>query len=268
MRAVRIERLIRIASRMLLSPSRPLSLTETAAGFGVSKTLISDDIEIISEALKGEGVGSVVTDRGRSGGAYFLASPSVAYRKGRLKRLADTLSVPERLLPGDLVYYTDVLFDPGIASFLGFTIASMFEAQKPNVVLTTEVKGIPFAFFTAYALGVPLAVCRFRNRPSDGPAVGVHFPMSNGEVRTMYLGTRLLGQSSKVLVIDDFMRGGSTAAGMLHIAREFGASVVGVGIFISSPEPKKKAVADYRALLTLNVKNGIPKLSVSESAAD
>jgi hypothetical protein len=31
-----------------------MSLTETAAGFGVSKTLVSDDIEIISEALKND----------------------------------------------------------------------------------------------------------------------------------------------------------------------------------------------------------------------
>ncbi|MDR0617005.1 MAG: pur operon repressor [Synergistaceae bacterium] len=264
MRGKRTERLIRIASRMLLGPSRQLSLTGTAANFSVSKTLISDDIEIISEALQSEGVGKVVTDRGRSGGAYFLPSPSAEYRMDKLKQLADKLSVPERLLPGDLVYYTDVLFDPDIASFLGFTMASMFDPQKPTVVMTSEVKGIPFAFFTAYALGVPMAVCRFRNRPSDGPAVGVHFPMSSGEVRTMYLGTRLLGPSSKVLIVDDFMRGGSTSAGMLLMAREFAASVVGVGIFISSPEPRKKAVTDYSSLLTLNVKNGVPKLSVSD----
>jgi purine operon repressor len=252
---------------MLLSPSRQLSLTDTASGFGVSKTLISDDIEIISEALQSEGVGSIVTDRGRSGGAYFLPSPSGDYRLKKLKQLADKLSVSERLLPGDLVYYTDVLFDPDIASFLGFTMASLFDDNRPSVVMTSEVKGIPFAFFTAYALGVPMAVCRFRNRPSDGPAVGVHFPMSNGEVRTMYLGTRLLDSSSRVLVVDDFMRGGSTAAGMLLMAREFSATVVGVGVFIGSPEPKKKAVMDYRSLLTLSVKDGVPMLSVSSNGS-
>jgi purine operon repressor len=249
---------------MLLSPSRQLSLTDTASGFSVSKTLVSDDIEIISEALRSEGVGSIVTDRGRSGGAYFLPDPSAEYRLSRLQLLADKLSVPERLLPGDLVYYTDVLFDPDIASFLGFTMASLFDHNKPTVVMTSEVKGIPVAFFTAYALGVPLAVCRFRNRPSDGPAVGVHFPMSNGEVRTMYLGTRLLDSSSRVLVVDDFMRGGSTAAGMLLMAREFNASVVGVGVFVSASEPKKKALTEYRSLLSLSVKGGTPKLSVSD----
>jgi purine operon repressor len=251
---------------MLLSPSRQLSLTDTASGFSVSKTLISDDIEIISEALQSEGVGSVVTDRGRSGGAYFLPSPSGEYRLSRLRQLAEKLSVPERLLPGDLVYYTDLLFDPDIASFLGFTMASLFDENKPTVVMTSEVKGISVALFTAYALGVPMAVCSFRNRPSDGPAVGVHFPMSNGEVRTMYLGTRLLDSSSHVLIVDDFMRGGSTATGMLLMAREFNSSVVGIGVFIGSPEPRIKAVANYSALLTLAVKNGVPRLSVSDTS--
>jgi purine operon repressor len=248
---------------MLLRPSRQLSLTDTASGFKVSKTLVSDDIEIISEALLSEGVGSIVTDRGRSGGAYFMPSPSKDYRIAKLRGLADILSVPERLLPGGLVYYTDLLFDPDWASFLGFTMASLFNESKPTVVLTSEVKGIPVAFFTAYALGVPLAVCRFRNRPSDGPAVGVHFPTGSGDVRTMYLGTRFISPSSRVLIVDDFMRGGSTAAGMLLMTREFNASVVGVGIFIASSGRGKKSVTDYRSLLELSVEQGVPKLSVS-----
>ena len=264
MRGKRTERLIRIASRMLLKPSKPLSLTETAAGFDVSKTLISDDIEIISEALKDEGVGSIVTDRGRSGGAYFMPAPSQERRTGKLEELASALSVAERLLPGGLVYYTDLLFEPEWASFLGFTMASMFEDKKANVVMTSEVKGIPVAFFTAYAMGVPLAVCRFRNRPSDGPAVGVHYPTGSGDVRTMYLGTRFLGHTSKVLIVDDFMRGGSTAYGMQLMAREFGAELAGVGIFISSSEPRTKAVSDYRSLLALSVENGVPSVTVSE----
>ena len=46
-------------------------------------------------------------------------------------------------------------------------MASLFTETEPDVVMTSEVKGIPIAMFAAYALGVPLAVCRFRNRPSD-----------------------------------------------------------------------------------------------------
>lgn len=56
-----------------------------------------------------------------------------------------------------------------------------------------------------------------RNRPSDGSAVAVHFPTKTGEVRAMYMGTKQLERGSRVLIVDDFMRGGSTAAGMLFV---------------------------------------------------
>lgn len=247
-----------------MNPSKQLSLTETAASFGVSKTLISDDIELISGAIEEEGIGSVLTDRGRTGGAYFVPSTSPNLRNARMSELCEQLSVRERMLPGGLVFYTDTLFDPEWASFLGFTMSSLFSARKPDVVMTTEVKGIPIAFFTAYALGVPLAVCRFRNRPSDGSAVGVHFQTGSGDVRTMYLSTRCISSGSRVLIVDDFMRGGSTAYGMLSMASEFDADVVGVGVFISSVEPQKKAIADYKALLELSVVDDLPSLSVSK----
>ena len=97
----------------------------------------------------------------------------------------------------------------------------------------------------------PMAVCRFRNRPGDGPAVAVHYPSGSGEVRTMFMGTRFLTSGKRALIIDDFMRGGSTAAGMLLVAKEFGAQVIGIGIFIAASEPEKKAVSEYRSLLRL-----------------
>ena len=263
MKGKRTERLIRIASRMLTNPSRPISLTETAVAFNVSKTLISDDVEIISNAIAEEGIGNILTDRGRTGGSYFIPSLSCEYRTSKLTEIANILSVPERLLPSGLVYYTDLLFDPAWASFLGFTVASMFIDKSPNVVITSEVKGIPVAFFTAYALGVPLAVCRFRNRPSDGSAVGVHYPTGSDDIRTMYLGTKLLTPSCNVLVVDDFMRGGSTISGMLTMVREFGSSVAGIGVFISSHLQGRRAPFDYKSLLELTVEGGTPKLHVS-----
>ena len=79
----------------------------------------------------------------------------------------------------------------------------------------------------------------------------------------MSLPKRSLRVGARVLIVDDFMRGGSTAAGMLLMARQFDAEVVGVGIFIASEEPKTKAVPEYRSLLTLSHENGTGKLKVT-----
>jgi purine operon repressor len=251
MRGQRTERLVRLAANFIMFPSKLVSLTDLAAKFNVSKTVISDDVEVINSAVSAEGFGQMQVDRGRSGGARFVPICTSEYRERVLKATAEKLTDPDRILPGGLIYYSDLIFNPELAVSLGYAMASLFTDSEPDVVMTSEVKGIPIAMFAAYALGVPLAVCRFRNRPSDGAAVGVHYPTGNGDVKTMYMGTRQLKKGCRVLVVDDFMRGGSTASGMLLMAKQFDAEVAGIGIFIASAEPVAKAVPSYRSLLTL-----------------
>lgn len=265
MRGQRTERLVRLASRFMLCPSKLISLTDLAGKFNVSKTVISDDVEVINAAMVGEGIGQMQVDRGRSGGARFIPSCNEERRLSILNNVAETLMDPDRYLPGGLIYYSDLIFNPEIALALGHTMASLFTDSEPDVVMTSEVKGIPLAMFAAYALGVPLAVCRFRNRASDGSAVGVHYPCTNGDVKTMYMGTRHLKRGSRVLIVDDFMRGGSTVAGMLLMTKQFEAEVAGVGIFIASDRPEEKAIDNYRSLLTLSSKDGVATLKVTDN---
>ena len=266
MRGQRTERLIRTAARFLTCPSKQLSLTSLAEDFLVSKTVISDDVAIINEALTREGMGGINVDRGRTGGASFFPRMAPAVRDALLKEIMDILNMEDRFLPGGLVYYSDILFNPHFALRLGYAMASMFSETRPDIIMTSEVKGIPIAIFTAHALGIPLAVCRFRNRASDGSAVGVHYPSTKtGEVKAMYMWTKQLQRGKRVLIVDDFMRGGSTAAGMLLVAKEFGAEVAGIGVFMAASEPEQKAVSSWQALLRLDeTENRQPRVSLWE----
>lgn len=264
MRGSRTERLIRIVSRFLRFPSRQVSLTQLADTFKVSKTVVSDDVSIIDRAFNDEGIGGISVDRGRTGGAFFVPSVSSEYRKKVLKDLLKKLSASDRVLPGGLIYYGDLLFDPEVVFPLGMIMSSLFKNAKADIVLTTEVKGIPLALSTAHFLGVPLAVCRFRNRASDGSAVTVHYPATNGEVRAMYLGTRILSEGKNVVIIDDFMKGGSTASGMKLVVKEFGANVAGTGVFITTSLPEKKAIDNYRTLLRLEGSPESPSIVICE----
>jgi len=265
MRCSRTDRLIRVVSRFLRFPSRQVSLTQLADLFKVSKTVISDDVSIINRALTEEGLGGVSVDRGRTGGAFFVPYVSEKYRNEILSDLLKKLSTKDRVLPGGLIYYGDLLFDPVYVFPLGMIMASQFRNSKADIVLTTEVKGIPLAMATAHYLGVPLAVCRFRNRASDGSAVTVHYPATNGEVRAMYLGTRVLSRGKNVVIIDDFMKGGSTASGMKLVVKEFGAELSGTGVFITTSLPEKKAIEDYRSLLKLEGSADAPRIVITEN---
>jgi purine operon repressor len=256
MKGQRTERLIRITSKFLSFPSRLISMTQLAEGFSVSKTVISDDVAIVSEALTKEGYGHVIVDRGRTGGAFYIPTLQEEKRRSFLQELADTLSDPDRLLPGGLIYYADILFNPIYSDMLGLIFATEFKDVRPTLIMTSEVKGIPLGLATARSLGVPLAVCRFRNRASDGPAVCVHYPTQSGEVRSMYMGTKQLSPGERVLLIDDFMHCGSTAAGMAQVVHEFRAELVGTGIFIATDDPEEKFIDDYKSLLKLSLSDG------------
>lgn len=263
MRGLRTERLLRVAARLMDAPSTPLSLTALASDFNVSKTVISDDIVLLSQALEAEGLGRVVVDRGRSGGAYYQPRLTAARRAALLTDMAELLSQPARQLPAGFIYYSDVLFNPAYSAKLGAVMATLFARTDPTIVMTSEVKGIPLGLSAARALGVPLALCRFRNRASDGPAVCVHYPTPTGEARAVYMGTKQLNSSDRVIILDDFVRGGSTLRGMCQVVDEFGASIVAKGAFIMASEPKEKAVGDIISLLNLSSRR---ELTVSNDA--
>ena len=55
---------------------------------------------------------------------------------------------------------------------------------------------------------------------------------NNSKVESMSLPRKALKPGSKVILIDDFMRGGGTIKGMIELMNEFGAEVIGTGVFI------------------------------------
>jgi purine operon repressor len=255
MKIKRMDRILRIASKLFLYPSKQFSITKIAEFFGVSKTVISEDISLLAQAVEQEGYGSVEVGRGRNGGAFFHPSLEDTKREEWLQEIVSLLEDPERVLPGGILYYSDIIFNPFYCFRLGYILASHFASSGADAVMTSEVKGIPLGMFTAHALGIPVVLCRFRNRPSDGSAVAVHYPAMGGDMRTMYMGMRQLKEKKKILIIDDFMRGGSTVAGMLQVARESGIPVAWVGVFLASnaPSPSRLSLPEVHALLEVKV---------------
>ena len=83
---------------------------------------------------------------------------------------------------------------------------------------------------------------------------------NTSKVESMSLPRKALKPDSKVIIIDDFMRGGGTIKGMIDLMTEFGAEVVGTGVFISTTQPEEKMVKNYISLIELDVQGD--KISV------
>jgi purine operon repressor len=71
----------------------------------------------------------------------------------------------------------------------------------------------------------------------------------------MSLSRRTLPVESRVVIIDDFMKAGGTAKGMVELLLEFKSKVLGIGVLIDTKTPEKKLVEEYYSLLKLEIVN-------------
>ena len=67
----------------------------------------------------------------------------------------------------------------------------------------------------------------------------------------MSLSRRALSPGMKVVIVDDFMKAGGSARGLVDLVAEFGAEVAGIGVLVETAEPRQKLVAEYLSLAVL-----------------
>lgn len=251
-RWTRSQRLIYMMKLLAERPGELIPLHFFAERFNAAKSTISEDIALVKEALEAEGSGLVRTYTGASGGVQYWPFPSPAEIRTTLDELSRMLEDPSRILPGGFIYMTDIITHPVWSARIGEILASRFYSAAPDVVLTLETKGIPLALMTARAMGIPMVMARREGRVTEGPSVTIHYISgSSRRISAMTVGLRALQRDSRVLIVDDFMKAGATARGMVDLVSELGATVVGVGIFVATAEPQKKRVDEYVSLLTL-----------------
>jgi purine operon repressor len=199
------------------------------------------------------GLGTIETVAGAAGGIRFISKVSAEETNKLLHELASRLAEPDRIIPGGFLYMSDLLFTPHLMVKEGEIFMERLDHLMPDYILTVETKGIPLAFLTARAFDLPLITVRRGSKVTEGSAVSINYVSgSSKRIQTMSLPKRALPAGAKVLIIDDFMKAGATARGMVDLANEVGAKVVGIGVLVATAEPKDKLVEDYLSLLILH----------------
>jgi purine operon repressor len=249
----RMERLVAITKILTDRPCHLFPLSYFSAIFDAAKSTLSEDMVTIRLGLNQFGLGTLETVPGASGGVRFLPYRSVEGMNQVLTEIADKLASSDRLIPGGFLYMSDILFAPHFMTRVGEIFMTRFHNLRPDYIMTVETKGIPLAFETARAFNLPLVIARSDSRVTEGSSVNINYVSgSSKRIQTMSLPRRALHQGAKVLIIDDFMKAGGTARGMVDLAQEVGAEVVGIGVLVATAEPAAKLVEDYRALLILH----------------
>lgn len=248
----RTERLAAMTQTLIKAPNKSLALSAFCETFDIAKSTASEDLDIIRTAMKRFKFGTLETLPGAAGGVRFR--PLVAHEDGYadVQELCARLSVPGRVLPGELLYIADLVGDPETLLRMGEIVASEYYDAAPDFVLTMEMQGIPLAMMTARALGVPVVIARRSVKAYEGAAVHITYPVGSS-FKTMSLPKRLVKEGQRTVIVDDVLRTGGTLAGMKSLMDEFNVTVEGTSVLIAT----EQAQCDNPGVRPLMVMEGV-----------
>ena len=250
----RNERMSAMMKILADTPNHIFTLSYFCEMFGAAKSTMSEDIDILRNVVKTFGLGELETVTGAAGGVRYRTRVSRKDAREYVQSLCEELSGTQRVLPGGFLYYSDILSNPEIVRRMGNILATVYYDAAPDFVLTMETKGIPVALATANALGVPLVIARRSSKVYEGSAVNINYVSgSSRTIETMSLSRRAVREGQKALIVDDFLKGGGTAKGMVDLMHEFSVTVVGMAFVMSTAAPEKKRVSGERSLMVLDI---------------
>ena len=253
MKFKRTERIGAIVKILSDNPNRIYTLSFFTEKFNAAKSTISEDLLVVKNVFEKLELGRVITISGAAGGVKYIPKTSIVENKQFLMELCEKINDDSRKLSGGFLYLIDLIYNPAIVSKIGKIFASNLDYSEADCVVTMETKGIPMALMTAKAMNLPLVIIRKDMKVSEGPTLSMTYVTGgSNKVESMSLPRRALKPDSKVILIDDFMRGGGTLKGMKDLMHEFGAQVIGTGVFISTTKPQEKMVKDYISLIELD----------------
>jgi hypothetical protein len=257
----RSERLVDMVKYLLARPHTLIALPFFADRYGAAKSSISEDLAILRQTLANDQNGILETVAGAAGGVRYIPFVGKKEATNYLHDLADRIEDPDRILPGNFVYLSDILGSPQDLQQIGQLIATKYAYSNVDYVMTIETKGIAIAQAVSRFLNVPFVMVRRRPKITEGSTSSVNYVASSSErVEKMELAKRLLPEGSNVLIVDDFMKGGGTLTGMEELVKEFKGTVAGMCVLCETKYASQKVVDDYQSLIKITEVDRTKKL--------
>lgn len=250
------ERISFITKTLVENPSKVITLHHFSEQLNCAKSTICEDINVISQLFEEKETGKIYSISGASGGIYY----SPVYTDEQIEEvkadLCDLLNDKWRIITGGYLYMNDIFYNPILLRKIARIMATTFIHKEIDYIVTIETKGIPLATVLGSILNKPIIVVRKSARLTEGPTIQMNYLAGSSKtIKTMALPIRALKEYSKVLFVDDFMKAGGTAKGVIDLMKEFKVNVVGVSVVMATKEPAKKLVENYYSLIELEYIN-------------
>lgn len=146
---------------------------------------------------------------------------------------------------------SDILSQPFLLNVIAFRALKSFQ-EKPSVVLTAAVDGIPLANSVANLLG---ARCVYAKHTQEVSFSDHYISKSSSDKpisAPFYLPKSLLRKNESVLIVDDVIRAGTTFNAMTSICEQAKANIIGIfAMFITASAYKELKKSHKVAYLVL-----------------
>lgn len=154
-----------------------------------------------------------------------------------VKILQDRILKDGKVLPGNIIKVDGFLnhrVDISLLKDIADEFYRFFADKKPTLILTVEASGIALAAITADRFGIPMLFAK--KAKSDNIEGGLYkseiYSYTYKKTVNLIVSAEWLSSEDRVLVIDDFLANGEALRGVIDIAHQAGAEVVGVGVAV------------------------------------
>ena len=149
-----------------------------------------------------------------------------------MKKMEEKILAEATILPGGVLKVGSFLnqqVDTVFMKEIGEEIADLFGDDEISKILTIESSGIPIAISAGFAMGVPVVYAK-KNKSSNISGDCYTTPVksfTHGDTNNVVVTKEYISPDDRILIVDDFLAHGSALNGLINIAGQAGATVVG-----------------------------------------
>eukprot|EP00871_Galdieria_phlegrea_P002747 jgi/Galph1/3473/GphlegSOOS_G2151.1 len=159
--------------------------------------------------------------------------------------LAEKVAREGKVLQDGLIKVTSFLnhqVDVSLMEACGKDLASLLFHTYPTKVLTIETSGLLPSIGVAKELNVPLVYARQGKSMTMSECYHTFYrSQTKGELYELVVSTEYIGKHDRIVIIDDFLAGGSTIDALIRLAKMAQAHVCGIGVLIERTDMRGKA---------------------------
>ena len=154
-----------------------------------------------------------------------------------MKALEQKIVKEGKIFPGHIVKVGSFLnhrLDVDFPMEMGKEICELFKGCGVTKIITVEASGIAMAVCAASQMGVPVVFGKKATAKnlSDEVYTAEIYSFTHKKSNSVAISKEFISSTDKILIVDDFLANGEAIRGLISIAKQAGAEVVGCAIAI------------------------------------